>query len=199
MVNTTVRLFAVDHWGRLNALRSFIGRGPQGNRVRNLVSIHIPAQILRLRYPAAVGRLSNNCFKRDVIVCKPLWSVATRLGLASRNAFSWFTPVRRHPTKLFMATQLLSPQVTDDITKTNGVNGKTFKSKNQQRRAKQKVKKAEQKAEPVRRGRSSRFPTQRTSFFFFCPANRETRQLRNRPQCRRRHLTMSSTYLNSWI
>ena len=94
-----------------------------------------------------------------------------------------------------MATQVLSSQLANGITKTNDVNGKAFKSKNQQRRAKLKAKKAEQKVQPVRRVRSPHRPIQKLSY----SASRETRQLRNRPQCLRRHLTMSSTYLNSWI
>ena len=64
-----------------------------------------------------------------------------------------------------MATQVLPSQVADGITKTNGVNGKAFKSKNQQRRAKLRAKKAEQKAKPVRRVRSPHFLIQRPSFF----------------------------------
>jgi hypothetical protein len=56
-----------------------------------------------------------------------------------------------------MATQVLPSQVADGITKINGVNGKAFKSKNQQRRAKLRAKKAEQKDKPVRRVRSPHF------------------------------------------
>jgi hypothetical protein len=65
-----------------------------------------------------------------------------------------------------MVTQVLSPQVADVITKTDGVNGKAFKSKNQQRRAKLKAKKAEQKSTPVRRVHSPHCPTQTPSPFF---------------------------------
>jgi len=68
------------------------------------------------------------------------------------------------PPDFLMATQVLPLQVTDGITKTNGVNGKAFKSKNQQRRAKLKAKKAEQKGQSVRRVLSPHFPIQRLSF-----------------------------------
>jgi hypothetical protein len=60
-----------------------------------------------------------------------------------------------------MATQVLPSQVTNGITQANG---KSFKSKNQQRRAKLKAKKAEQKVQSVRRVRSPHFPIQRLSF-----------------------------------
>jgi len=63
-----------------------------------------------------------------------------------------------------MATQVLSSQLANGITKTNDVNGKAFKSKNQQRRAKLKAKKAEQKVQPVRRIRSPHCPIQNLSF-----------------------------------
>jgi len=63
-----------------------------------------------------------------------------------------------------MATQVLSSQLANGITKTNDVNGKAFKSKNQQRRAKLKAKKAEQKVQPVRHVRSPHCPVQNLSF-----------------------------------
>ena len=63
-----------------------------------------------------------------------------------------------------MATQVLASQLANGITKTNDVNGKAFKSKNQQRRAKLKAKKAEQKIQPVRRVCSPHYPIQNLSF-----------------------------------
>jgi len=73
-------------------------------------------------------------------------------------------PTTVFPSELLMATQVLPSQLANGIEKTNGVNGKAFKSKNQQRRAKLKAKKAEQKAQPVRRVRSPHLSAQRLSF-----------------------------------
>jgi hypothetical protein len=71
-----------------------------------------------------------------------------------------------------MATQVLPLQAADGITETNGMNGKAFKSKNQQRRAKLKAKKAEQKEKPVRRVCSPHISNQRLRFLDFLPAGR---------------------------
>jgi len=68
-------------------------------------------------------------------------------------------PTTVFPSDLLMATQVLPSQLANGIAETGDVNGKAFKSKNQQRRAKLKAKKAEQKAQPVRRIRSPHFPT----------------------------------------
>lgn len=67
-------------------------------------------------------------------------------------------PTTVTPSELLMATQVLSSQLANGITKTNDVNGKGFKSKNQQRRAKLKAKKAERKVQPVRRVCSPHHP-----------------------------------------
>lgn len=63
--------------------------------------------------------------------------------------------------ELLMATQVLPSQVANDAAKADGVNGKALKSKNQQRRAKLKAKKAEQKAKAVvRRVHPPHFPVE---------------------------------------
>jgi len=83
---------------------------------------------------------------------------------AGRNKPPGLHPTTAIPPGLLMATQVLPSQLANGITKPNDMNGKAFKSKNQQRRARLKAKKAEQKVQPVRRVRSPLYPIQNLSF-----------------------------------
>ena len=122
------------------------------SRVRNRASIHNPIADWKLRLPSGWDTLCSN----RTIVEKP-FRVRNSAGGCRPRAETrppGLRPTAVIPAEPLMATQVLSSQVANGVANTDGVNGKAFKSKNQQRRAKLRAKKAEQKVQPVRRVRS---------------------------------------------